>query len=185
MISIFKRCQKFTNIHWCPLQLLHTSQKCTKTAKQIFVCYMNRVPNCPLTGQSLCSEQQLTQKLTTDQSDGVVSHKRHTWVMPLLSRLRSHCGRGGGEAQDKIMSSGHDGTIVLKNSQQLWLPAQNLHKMKPINISAWRGQALGLPPTAKELLTVVLGQGNATPGRSIMLKWLTPYPWAYGQHRWD
>lgn len=35
------------------------------------------------------------------------------------------------------VSSGHDRTAALMNSQQLWLPAQDLHKIKPIDISAW------------------------------------------------
>ena len=38
-------------------------------------------------GLSLCSGQQLTQTLTTDQSDGLCSHKRDTCVKPLSLRL--------------------------------------------------------------------------------------------------
>ena len=32
------------------------------------------------------------------------------------------------------------GSLPLRNSQQLWLPTQDLHKIKPVNISAWTGR---------------------------------------------
>lgn len=34
------------------------------------------------------------------------------------------------------MSSGHDGTVLV-TSHQLWLSAQDLHKMKPTDVLAW------------------------------------------------
>lgn len=38
-------------------------------------------------------------------------------------------------------------------SLQLWLPAQDLHKIKPVNIPAKEGMGLKSPPTAEELWT--------------------------------
>lgn len=38
--------------------------------------------------------------------------------------------------RDKV-SSEPDGTAILINIQQLWLPVQDLCKMEPVNILAW------------------------------------------------
>lgn len=42
--------------------------------------------------------------------------------------------RGGGLY---TVSCGPDMAPVLTNSQQLWFPTQDLHKMEPVSISAW------------------------------------------------
>jgi hypothetical protein len=48
--------------------------------------------------------------------------------------------------------SGYDRTNELMNSQK-WLPVQDLHTIKPINIPGWRRRDLYTPSIAKELLT--------------------------------
>lgn len=37
----------------------------------------------------------------------------------------------------ETVSSGHGRASAPMNSQKLWLPAQELHKIKPLNIPAW------------------------------------------------
>jgi hypothetical protein len=55
------------------------------------------------------------------------------------------------------VSSGHDRTAALMSSQQLCLPAQDLHRMKPVDDTAWsmeHGGDCTPPPLAEELWTV-------------------------------
>lgn len=40
------------------------------------------------------------------------------------------------EDQGSTVSSGYGRKIILMNSRQLWLPTQDLHKSKPVNIPA-------------------------------------------------
>lgn len=54
---------------------------------------------------------------------GVLSHKWEPCHLISL-RLGDHWERGAGGPK-RTVSSGRDGTAVLKNSQQLWLPAQD------------------------------------------------------------
>lgn len=44
-----------------------------------------------------------------------------------------------GEDRSKNVPSGHDRTLALMNAQQLWLPTQDPHKIKPVNKQAGRG----------------------------------------------
>lgn len=49
----------------------------------------------------------------------------------------------------------HDGIIVFTNSQQLWLAAQDLYRIKPVNIPALMEEKIKRPPPlAEQLLTV-------------------------------
>lgn len=41
------------------------------------------------------------------------------------------------EDHSKALSSGYD-----RNSQELWLPAQDLYKVNPVSILAWSGEGL-------------------------------------------
>lgn len=45
--------------------------------------------------------------------------------------------------------SGHSRTTALMNSQELWLPAQDLSKINPASIPAWRKE--GLTPSHSKL----------------------------------
>jgi hypothetical protein len=42
------------------------------------------------------------------------------------------------ENRDKTGPSEHDRTSALRNSEGLWLPAQDVHKSKLINIPSWK-----------------------------------------------
>ena len=70
--------------------------------------------------------------------------------------------RGDGRTK-KAASSGCDKTDALKNSQQLWLPAHDLHETKPVTISAWNGEGhIRTPSLAEELLAA-----DASGGRKV------------------
>lgn len=47
-----------------------------------------------------------------------------------------------GEECYEILTSGHDMTIALMNPQPLWLSAQELHMIRPANITPWVGRGL-------------------------------------------
>lgn len=47
-----------------------------------------------------------------------------------------------GEDKRETMSSGQDGSNVLMSSQHLWLPAHDLHKIKPTIILEWGGKEI-------------------------------------------
>lgn len=57
-----------------------------------------------------------------------------------------------------MLCSVHDITIALLNSQQQWLPAQDLHKIKPLSMG--EGETHEVPPLAEELLTINGCQGK-------------------------
>lgn len=69
---------------------------------------------------------------------------------PYVPALRYNCGRGDGkviratswEGWCKMESSGHDKFTIQKNSQYLWLSAQDLQKIKPVNILVWEEEGL-------------------------------------------
>lgn len=41
------------------------------------------------------------------------------------------------EDWSEIVSPGHDRTIVLRSSQQLWVPTQEGYMIRPVNMLAW------------------------------------------------
>ena len=58
-----------------------------------------------------------------------------------------------GEMHSQKVSSGSNIAIVLMNPLQLWLSAQNLHRIKSVNHLAQRGRGSQVPTLDKELLT--------------------------------
>ena len=42
-----------------------------------------------------------------------------------------------GEEFYEMLSSGHDKAVTLMNLQKLWLPAEDLQEIKPVNIPEW------------------------------------------------
>lgn len=54
-----------------------------------------------------------------------------------------------------MLTSRHGVAIAPVNSQQLYLPSQDLYNMKPVKISEYlRGRAPGVPPSDGELKAV-------------------------------
>ena len=49
------------------------------------------------------------------------------------------------DGQGKAMSSGHDRNIVLIDAKQLWLLAQDWHKIKPVGSLSWNWELLMIP----------------------------------------
>lgn len=66
---------------------------------------------------------------------------------PHNPKFGEYCRRGnrkhkiGGEEGCCEMSSGYDTVIVLRNSQQLGLPAEDLNKVKPVSTPALKGSS--------------------------------------------
>lgn len=76
---------------------------------------------------------------------------------PSPKRLRHHLRKGsrntlrarGWEDRNKTVSK-HGRTTAPRNSQQVWLPADNLDKIKPVNTPAWSRKGLtGFHPEMK------------------------------------
>lgn len=91
------------------------------------------------------------------RSPGVLSRKWDIGYHPFLRlphpvlKLRQHLWRGDrrivrarGERVGGTEEN-HDGTTTLSNSEQPWLPAQDLHKIKPGSIPARKGDGLTCP----------------------------------------
>lgn len=77
-----------------------------------------------------------------DSIISVLSPKRDIYTTPLHSQGRAPSRKTvrarDWEQWNETVSSEHDGTTGLVNSQELWMPAQDLHKVKPFIIPAWR-----------------------------------------------
>jgi hypothetical protein len=55
--------------------------------------------------------------------------------------------------------SSEEAVVLSSNSQQPWLPAYDLHKIKPVSVLEWMGDAPG-GPLAEELLAIDGGGGE-------------------------
>lgn len=96
------------------------------------------------------------------------------------------------EDQMKRVSSGYIRATRLMNSQQQWLPLQDLHKFKPVNIPAWREEGSHKPLFIDEALFSVAGGwedcrkylwvGQGAP--VMQLSWAphTRWMWYFGLH---
>jgi hypothetical protein len=74
---------------------------------------------------------------------GVTCLRRESTVVTLLNGQDiklSPKGQRSGKTGQKV-SSGYDGTTEFMTSHQLGLPAQDLHRIKPVSIEARMGRA--------------------------------------------
>lgn len=89
----------------------------------------------------------------------------------------------------KTVSSEYVRKIVLMNSQQLRLPTQALHKVRPVSILAEKRQAQGPSPLTEDLLAADGCEGESTFFRSVaydrltILYWMALYPCPCGYEK--
>ena len=84
-------------------------------------------------------------ELLTSQS----AENKSLWSIIFFSTFKDNCGRRGGKSQRSGMArvnktaSGHNRNSAFEDLQQLWLPAQDLCKIKPVyHFSMERGRDL-------------------------------------------
>lgn len=70
-------------------------------------------------------------------------------------------------------------------SQQLWLPAQDLFKIKPVNMPIWRIDGLIGLFLAEELLTANGLINGTAPNGLVMFQRMIQHPQVYRQHKLD
>jgi hypothetical protein len=55
----------------------------------------------------------------------------------------------------EVLSSGHGMAVTVMNSQQLWIPAEDLTNIKPLRIPTQKGEAIPkTPPLTENLLAI-------------------------------
>lgn len=85
----------------------------------------------------------------------VFSHKWDIYTAHRHPKAQDNIEEKAVRRQDwsTTVSSSSNRTWVLMNSQQLWLPEQYLHKIKPVSIMVEQERVHNSPPLTKELWT--------------------------------
>lgn len=100
----------------------------------------------------------------------IVFSSKMDHLTPTLLKVHRICFREGSNterARDvevllQTVCPEHERTVSLVDRQQLWLPAHELHKMKPVNVTMWEGFVSWAPTTNLGIIHVwqLLGEGN-------------------------
>lgn len=101
-----------------------------------------------------------------------LTHKWNSIAHPFFKRLREHHVRGGRKSVRTrnhetencytTISSGWDGTVCIMSWQQLWLSAETLHSISPVNTAAWTedGQTRPYPAPQKNCYCQLMTSGK-------------------------